>query len=45
MQQTTIESDATVVNAICDKYVHVGRKTHIEGGKNNPVVLGKNQTV
>lgn len=45
MQQTTIESDATVINAICDKYVHVGRKTHIEGGKNNPVVLGKNQTV
>lgn len=45
MQQNVIESDATVINAICDKYVHIGRKTHIEGSDDNPVVIKKNTII
>ncbi|MDO5441437.1 MAG: glucose-1-phosphate adenylyltransferase subunit GlgD [Bacillota bacterium] len=45
MQQNVIEADATVINAICDKYVHIGRKTHIEGSADNPVVIKKNTII
>ncbi len=45
MQRSTIEADATVINAICDKYVHVGRKTHIEGGDSKPIVIEKNTNI
>lgn len=45
MQGSIIEADATVINAICDKYVHVGRKAHIEGGKTQPIVLEKNTVI
>lgn len=43
MQGSIIETNATVINAVCDKYSHVGRKAHLEGGTDLPAVLGKNQ--
>ena len=45
MQKSTIEADATIINAICDKYVHVGRKAHIEGGDLKPIVIEKNTNI
>ena len=45
MQNSTIEADASVINAICDKYVHIGRKAHIEGGDKNPIVIEKNTII
>ena len=45
MQHTVIEPKAKLTNCIIDKYVRVRTGVSMEGGKERPIIIGKNSTI
>ena len=45
MQHFTINEGCRVENVICDKYVTVNPGTSITGGRNNPVIVGREREI
>lgn len=45
MQHTKIDSDTKLTNCILDKYVKVSSGVSMEGGKERPIIIGKNEEI